>query len=486
MLTRKLALSVSRFVCAESLPSVPHRVPFFSLHRIVSPSLRSFPLVVMAYASSPADHYRTSSLSHPANSPFAKTAAQQQMARSQAVPMFNSTQAVGQGSAILQQQSPQQQFAPSMTQSSPFSVRPELDPLEREKREIERRRQRLDDRKTRILHAKTRVMGVDVDALNEQVKERQERERLEVEREMYHDALSAHHSKILSGMEEERKVKERLSKEELNFYRSQQSAEKRTREQRQASGWHNMLDSTGSTFLQFTGEDLDKNLRTTAQATQQKDWLAQQLAMQADREARDRQDAADYATHQAYILQLKKQNEEDKAAQAVARLRGVQEYNLQVSAQKRQSAARSSAANQSANNDELANTLSSPLLNEVVQPSALGDHRTIPYGFKGFSAARRQEILEAQYDQAQQIAEKRVAQRLEEADYARQSEAVRREMIRADRAREEAERARLVALKDERMHQHKQKTLRDQYHNHVVYTNPVREEYFQQFGTSGR
>lgn len=442
----------------------------------------------MSYASSPADHYRTSSLSHPANSPFAKTAAAQAQGRSQAVPMFNSTQSVGQGSAILQpaQSFASPSFAPSATQSSPFSVRPELDPLEREKREIDRRRQRLDDRKTRILHAKTRVMGVDVDALNEQVKERAERERLEVEREMYHDALQAHHGKILSGLEEERKVKERLSKEELNFYRAQQSAEKRTREQRQASGWHNMLDSTGSTFLQFTGEDLDKNLRTAAQANQQKDWLAQQLALQADREARERQDAADYATHQAYILQLKKQNEEDKAAQSVARLKGVQEYNLQVSAQKRQTAARASAAQQVANNDELAATLSSPMLNELVPTSALGENRTIPYAFKGFTAERRQAILDAQYNQAAALADKRVQQRLEEADYARQSEAVRREMIRADRAREEQERARLVALRDERAHQHKQKTLRDQYHNHVVYTNPVREEYFQQFGTSGR
>jgi hypothetical protein len=59
-------------------------------------------------------------------------------------------------------------------------------------------------------------------------------------------------------------------------------------------------------------------------------------------------------------------------------------------------------------------------------------------------------------------------------------------MLRVDRAREEAERARLLALRDERLHQHKQKTLRDQYHNHVVYTNPVSDEFFQQFGTSGR
>jgi len=218
----------------------------------------------MAYRAT-SDHYRTSSLSHPANSPFGKTQQvqqQQPLQQTQQSPQQSPQQFHRTGSFL--EESKQQQiaqaayaspaaaaagfgasqsfnasasFAPSVTQSSPFTVRPELDPLEREKREIERRRQRLDDRKTRILHAKTRVMGVDVEALSDQVKERAERERLEQERELYHDALTAHHAKTLSGLEEERKVRERVSKEELNFYRQQQSSEKRQREARDASGW---------------------------------------------------------------------------------------------------------------------------------------------------------------------------------------------------------------------------------------------------------
>ena len=424
----------------------------------------------MAFQST-ADHYRTSSLSHPANSPFGKT-------QMQATQQFQQAQA--------QSQQLGGSFGASLPSSSPFVVRAELDPLEREKREIERRRARLDDRKTRILHAKTRVMGVDVDALNEQVKERAERERLEQERELYHDSLTAHHARTLAGLEEERKVRERIQKEEMNFYRNQQSSEKRQREARSASGWDNMIDPGNGSFLSFVGEDREKAARTAAQAAQQKDWLAQQLAIQADKEARERQDEADYAEQQANILAIKKRNEEDAAAAAAARLRSQQEYNQQQSAQKSQSRMRHASATQHANNDELANTLGSALLNETVAPSALGDHRSIPYHFKGFSAERRQQILDDQFRQTQELQQRRIADRLSEADYARQSEAVRREMLRADRAREELERARLVALKDERAHQHKQKTLRDQYHNHVVYTNPVSEEYFQQFGTSGR
>jgi hypothetical protein len=420
----------------------------------------------MSYQQSPS-HYQTSSLSHPANSPFGRTA------------QLN-------GAATIAQYNPNTTtpFQP-LANSSPFSVRPELDPLEREKREIDRRRARLEDRKTRILHAKTRVMGVDVDALHEQVRERQERERLEAEREMYHDDLASHHAKILTGLEEERKVKERIQKEELTFYRQQQATEKRTSDQRNASGWNNMGE-TRTNFLNFTGEDREKSLRDKAQKDQQKDWLAQQLQIQADKEARERQDAADHAAAQATILEMKLANERSQAEAAMARNRATQEYNQQVVAQKSNARLRHASQNHAANVTELNHTLSSALLNESVAPSALGEHRTIPYHFKGFSSQQRQDILDAQAAQQAALQQKRIHERLEEKDYALQSEMIRREMLRADRAKEEHERQRLLALNEERFAQQKQKTLRDQYHNNVVYTNPVREEYFQQFGTSGR
>lgn len=321
--------------------------------------------------------------------------------------------------------------------------------------------------------------------MNEQVRERQERERLEAERELYHDDLTNHHSKVLSSLEEERKMKERIQKEELNFYRQQQANEKRTREQRAASGWDTMTDQN-TPFLAFTGEDREKMLRDKAQKEQQKDWLAQQMQLQMDREARERQDEADYATHQQRILEMKLQNEKEQHAAAVARNRATQEYNQQVAAQKANSRMRYSAQQHHANEAEMNATLGSALLNETVPPSALGDHRAIPYHFKGFSTQQRQDILDAQARQQEALQQKRIQERLEEKDAAAQAEAIRREMLRIDRQKEEYERQRLLALKDERFHQHKQKTLRDQYYNNVVYTNPVREEFFQQFGTSAR
>jgi hypothetical protein len=249
---------------------------------------------------------------------------------------------------------------------------------------------------------------------------------------------------------------------------------------------HNQLDAGNTSFLQFVGEDRERGARVDAQASQQADWLAQQLAAQQDKEARERADEADYAEQQRYISEMQRRNEEERAAAAVQRQRGVQEYNQQVSAQKNQSRLRHAAQDAAADQAELGNTLHSALLNEAVAPSALGAHRAVPYHFKGFSQTQRQAVLDAQAQQAAELAQKRVAERLEAADYARQTEQQRREMLRVDRARDEAERARLLALQDERRHQHNQKTLRDQYTNHVVYTNPVKEEYFQQFGTSAR
>lgn len=406
----------------------------------------------MSFQAAPS-HYQTSSLSNPANSPFGRTAQLSQSATAGTL--------------------------------APFTVRPELDPLEREKREIERRRQRLEDRKARILHAKTRVMGVDVDSLNAQVREHQERERLEQEREVYHDDLATHHAKLLTQLEEERKIQERVKKEELNFFRAQQANEKRMRETRAASGWENLSD-TRTNFLNFTGEDREKHLRDRAQRDQQRDWLTQQLSTQMDREARERQDEADYAATQAQILEMQRRNEEEREMAAMARKKAMLEYNQQMAAQKQQSRMRGSAQEQHANNHELASTLSSALLNETVPASALGPHRAVPYHFKGMSSAQRQQILDEQAAQQAALANRRLQQAQEEKDAAAQSEAIRREMLRMDRQKEEYERARLQALKEERQNQAKQKTLRDQYLNHVVYTNPVKEEFFQQFGTSAR
>jgi hypothetical protein len=111
--------------------------------------------IPMAYAAPPEEHYRTSSLSHPSNSPFGRTSGAQS-SRLQAPVQTTVAAPLRPFSAAQASSNGVRRF----NGTSPFSVRPELDPLEREKREIERRRARLEDRKVRVLHAKTRVMGV--------------------------------------------------------------------------------------------------------------------------------------------------------------------------------------------------------------------------------------------------------------------------------------------------------------------------------------
>jgi len=432
----------------------------------------------MAYQASP-DHYRTSSLSHPANSPFGRTQQQQQQQQSPTAAAAGGTVQLG-ASTTLNATSPNNGLP-----LAPFTVRPEIDPLERERREIERRRQRMEDRKHRILHAKTRVLGIDAATLAEQKAERAARDAAEAARERFHDEQTLQNARTLTALEEERKLNERIRHEELRVYREQQAAEKRQRDLRQASGWDHMVD-TNTNFLTFTGEDREKSLREKAQKDQQADWLAQQLSDQAQREAQERQDEEDYARMQEQIRELQRLNELDKERNEKMRLRAQQEYNAQQVAQK--SSLKLRYAQQVHNDEmkELNTTLASDLLNERVAPSALAAHRRIPYHFKGMTPSERQRILDEQYEQIQQLQLKRARERQEAADEAKQNEIVRKEMIRQDRAREEAERQRALALRDERAYQAKQKTLRDQYEKHVLYTNSVTPEYFQQFGTSAR
>ncbi len=162
------------------------------------------------------------------------------------------------------------------------------------------------------------------------------------------------------------------------------------------------------------------------------------------------------------------------------------EFNKMKSAEKQERELRDKHLNEHLDQTELSHTLSSALLNETVPTSSLGPNRAIPYHFKGFSTDQRQRILDEQYRQQQEARERRERELQEEKDYADQQEQNRRDLIRLQREKAALEAQKLQQLKDERLAQKKQKDLRDQYFNHVVYTNPVGEEFFQQFGTSCR
>jgi len=359
---------------------------------------------------------------------------------------------------------------------SAFRVKPQLDPLERERLEIERRRQREADRIPRILHAKTRLYGVDTMALEQQVKEKQERERLDVERNFYHDDVAVLHARAISEQEAQRQMDERKAAEEMNFFRKLQEQEKRRKHMIEESAAGNLYD-TDTLFLKFQGEDPKHAARVKAQQQQQQDWLAAQIYDLSSKEGRSRQEDADYDAYQQEILELKR-NQEEEAARVRRRLQEeTVEFNKQLAQQQMSKRAREAQLSQALDDMELSNQMNSNFLNEGAKSGG---------AFKGFSSSQRQRILDEQHQQMQEAAEARQRQVLEARAYDQQQEDIRRAMVKADRQQQAYKTQTLKNLQMERTMQAKEKTMRYDYLDNVVYTGEITEDFFNKFGKSCR
>jgi hypothetical protein len=362
---------------------------------------------------------------------------------------------------------------------SALRVKPQMDPLERERQEIERRRQRCNERAKRLLHAKTRLIGVDTLALSQQVSEKQERERLDLERNLYYDDLNVTHGKMITDQQTIRERERRRKAEELNFFRKEQEKEKRRRDLLDESALRNFQDMD-TAFLKFQGEDLDKANRVKAQQMQQQDWLAQQINQLAASELQNRQDEEDYDATQERIRQIQEEQEataRDRKACERARLN---EFNRQQGAYKKAERARAAQVTQQLDDMELSSQINSKFLNEGVSA------RAGTASFKGFSTAQRQRIIDEQQLQQEELRARSLRDQKEERDYAQQQEEIRRAMVKADREREARRQQATLNLAKEREMQAKEKTLRYDYLDNVVYTNPVQESFFDQFGRGCR
>lgn len=107
-------------------------------------------------------------------------------------------------------------------------------------------------------------------------------------------------------------------------------------------------------------------------------------------------------------------------------------------------------------------------------------------GFKGFSKAQRDQILEDQRQQVAELQAKRNAEQQLQNAQDQDSENVRRALVRKDRENMNLRKHNNVQLRKEHERQRTEKDLRFNYLEKVVYTNPVGEGYFEQFGQSCR
>jgi hypothetical protein len=214
-----------------------------------------------------------------------------------------------------------------------------------------------------------------------------------------------------------------------------------------------------------------------AQQQQQQDWLAAQIYDLSSKEGRSRQEDADYDAYQQEILELKR-NQEEEAARVRRRLQEeTVEFNKQLAQQQMSKRAREAQLSQALDDMELSNQMNSNFLNEGAKSGG---------AFKGFSSSQRQRILDEQHQQMQEAAEARQRQVLEARAYDQQQEDIRRAMVKADRQQQAYKTQTLKNLQMERTMQAKEKTMRYDYLDNVVYTGEITEDFFNKFGKSCR
>ena len=362
---------------------------------------------------------------------------------------------------------------------SAYVARPSTDPLERERREIERRRVRLEDRRQRILQAKSRLIGVDTTALALQVDERRRREAEEAKRDLTFDDTAVAHATAITHLVGKARETELMGRADLAFFHQRQAQEKRLREEREAAQ-RQAKEAPSRLFLQFPGEDLQAKARERLQKQQQKDWATAQVRELERREKAEQVEESDYAQYQAQIRQLQSANDQRRVEAEMAAAASLQSTNRALAAQKTATERLRAAVDATAEAKELSHTLYDPFMIEQVRAADTG------YCYKGMSTTQRQEVLDGVWKQQEERREVREKERAEALAYDAQQAEYRRMVVLADIDRKEREQVKREAVKMERLRQSREKAMKDRHLNEVVYTNPVDDSFFQQFGTSCR
>jgi hypothetical protein len=233
-------------------------------------------------------------------------------------------------------------------------------------------------------------------------------------------------------------------------------------------------------FLKFTGEDLGKDERERQQKVMQRDWLGQQMAMLQDKIQFETAEQTNYDALQAHISELRKAAENDAAIERKLRNLEQAQVNKRLAEIKRAKEQKWREEQQELNKLEIAGQLSSQFLNEGVSEFAG------PSGFKGFTTAQRQRILDEQAAQMAEAACVRDRQFEEDYAYDKYQETIRQQVAAMDQQRAMDEKTEALRLNNTHKLQAREKNARYEYLDKVVYTNPVQPSYFQQFQQGSR
>lgn len=351
--------------------------------------------------------------------------------------------------------------------------------ISREMDEINRRRDRMAERTTRVLDSKRRQIGLDLPGLDSQVRDRRAMEQLEKDRNDFYDNQSNDFAQTLIQHENQRQRDIRQRHSELNDFRKQQEREKNHKEKVAAAQADNLYDMN-TNLLKFAGEDREFAVRTKAQQRMQENWLAQQVQMLRDKDAFEQQEEVNYEAQQAAINDMRQNAELEAAYQRRQRNLDQVAYNKLQAREKKKKEEHYNQEEQTLNSWEIKNTMTSKIMNEGVGPM------DGPSNFKGFTPAQRQQVLDTQAFQMAQMNQKRDEERAADAAYDTYQEQIRQAIVSVDEARSMAKQTALQTLKRERQVQKKETKQKYEYLDNVVYQNPVKESYFQQWQQGSR
>ena len=155
-----------------------------------------------------------------------------------------------------------------------YKAKPFVDPLTRQAIETQKRAERAEERRLRFLHhPKQRQYGIDSQFLDTQVADKAAVAQQEQARNAYYDDLTVFHANQIKSMERDRQAAAREKNEQIEKFRLLQIQERDAARAAKANAKD--LGDLPTDFLNFQGEDLDREARIKAMQVQQQDWYSQ-------------------------------------------------------------------------------------------------------------------------------------------------------------------------------------------------------------------
>eukprot|EP00958_Prasinococcus_capsulatus_P000540 scaffold45_cov368-Prasinococcus_capsulatus_cf.AAC.7 len=242
-----------------------------------------------------------------------------------------------------------------------------------------------------------------------------------------------------------------------------------------------------SSLQKMDGEDLNRNVRVSAQMKQQSDWADLQCAEKMAAKASERVESMELGR---YLKQQDEVVEENYKQAAETRRRTAKitmHQQMQQAEEKKRKEETERQMEEDAKQREIEHILSNEVLGEnpAAAVSTLDPKRVRPDHWKGMSKEQRDEIRALQRAQRDSQRDRRAGAAKEEREYAAFERRIAVTMTLRAQDLEESRKAEQRRLSKDLEKQMKEKALRDASLKEL-YTNPAEASYFAQFGTRSR